>query len=239
VSIKVTCPHCDKTFGVADQHAGRKIRCKYCDERFLVEDPDDEDIDDEDEEEEEEERPKRRKKRGGRKAAGGGVPMWAFAVGGGVAVVLVVLFVVVVVVNRKKPPAGNIAGGVPNPGGAAIPRGPHLEIMRGYVACISAVSTAVGQVSDGPSAQRAAAEISSQTSTLRSLYRQLENAGPMAPADAGEVRSLYQQGESMGKGLLTNLEQASRRNLPANDASSLRSSLQSFITAVQLFQTRL
>lgn len=47
--MQFTCPHCFKSYRGKPAHAGRKIRCKECEEPFVVE-PDDEDFDDEFEE---------------------------------------------------------------------------------------------------------------------------------------------------------------------------------------------
>lgn len=58
--MKFTCPHCEKTYRGKPENVGRRIRCKACEEPFVIE------ADDEVEDDDlfaEEERPKRRRRR--------------------------------------------------------------------------------------------------------------------------------------------------------------------------------
>ena len=101
MSIKVSCPHCDREYTLPDSKEGKTLRCKGCQETFVAKpgrarqdeddrprrsrkSPSDEDQNDRSEEE----RPRRKK---------GGVPMWLWlaAGGGGLIAVTVVILVVV------------------------------------------------------------------------------------------------------------------------------------------------
>ncbi len=39
MAIEMTCPSCDKGYSLADSQLGKKVRCKGCDETFVVEEP--------------------------------------------------------------------------------------------------------------------------------------------------------------------------------------------------------
>ena len=39
MSIKVTCPACDERYRLADDRAGKDVRCKRCNETISVPDP--------------------------------------------------------------------------------------------------------------------------------------------------------------------------------------------------------
>jgi len=99
MSIKISCPHCEREYNLPDTKEGKTLRCKGCQETFVARvrrarGPDEEKRrsrksapDDESDERSEEERPRRKKR---------GVPLWIWLAGGGglVAVTAVVLVLV-------------------------------------------------------------------------------------------------------------------------------------------------
>lgn len=122
MTISITCPSCEREYTLADTQEGKTIRCKSCDEKFVVEKPRRSRSRDEDEdrrprqrptrvreEDDEEPRPRRRSSadadrertpRGGRKK--GGIPPWVWLTAGGGLVLLIVGIVLLVVMLGKK-----------------------------------------------------------------------------------------------------------------------------------------
>jgi predicted Zn finger-like uncharacterized protein len=78
MTIKTVCPHCRQDYILGDAQRGQTVRCKNCDEAFVVREsgtggrvPNESD-----------DHPRPRRSAGG----GGGVPVWVWLVGGGVLV---------------------------------------------------------------------------------------------------------------------------------------------------------
>lgn len=129
MSITIACPHCGRAETLADTQEGHTVRCKGCDEKFVVEKlrrqrSANEDEDDRPgkrsararEEDEEGQRPRRRtspargeEDRPRRRRAKRGVPLWAWLAGGG-SLLLLIVVVVVVVGGRKGDPGGTGGG---------------------------------------------------------------------------------------------------------------------------------
>src|SRR5579859_294252 len=99
MSIKISCPNCERRYTLADTQKGKSIRCKECKETFVVgklrrsRHDDDED--------EEERAPRKKTKKGG-------MPMWVWLAGGGT---LLAAAVVIVIVVTK---GGGGGGGTPS-----------------------------------------------------------------------------------------------------------------------------
>jgi len=109
MAIQTSCPHCDASYKLPDTAAGKKFRCKECEEIFAVKNGkdngsiqakaprkpavvDEDEDEDKDEDEEEEEKPKKKSKNGkkkkkGKKGESSKLPLIA---GGGVGGLLVV-----------------------------------------------------------------------------------------------------------------------------------------------------
>jgi predicted Zn finger-like uncharacterized protein len=115
MSIKVSCPHCERSYTVAETQEGKTLRCKECKETFVAQvgrSPRREPEEEEERprrrsaarDEEDEERPRRRRKKGG-------VPLWVWLAGGGGAL-LVLLIIVVVIAVIKLGGGGNAGGGL-------------------------------------------------------------------------------------------------------------------------------
>jgi hypothetical protein len=110
MSIKVSCPHCDREYTLPDSKEGKTLRCKGCQETFVArrgrarQDEDDrprrarKSAADEDENDRSEEERPRRKKRG--------VPMWLWLAGGGGVIVAATVVILVVVLGGGS--GGNI-----------------------------------------------------------------------------------------------------------------------------------
>jgi predicted Zn finger-like uncharacterized protein len=89
MAIRIMCPHCDRSYALADEAAGQTVRCKGCGEAFTVEArelPD-----------EPEGRPRRRARR---RKARRGIPLWVWLLigGGGLAFLAVGGLVVLLLV---------------------------------------------------------------------------------------------------------------------------------------------
>jgi DNA-directed RNA polymerase subunit RPC12/RpoP len=129
MTIKASCPHCEREYTLADTQEGKTVRCKDCDEKFVVEKPrrkrrdDDEEEDDRprkrsarvrDDEDEERDTKRRRRRddddddedederdeRPRRKAKKGGIPLWVWLASGGGGLLLIVVILVVVLFSK-------------------------------------------------------------------------------------------------------------------------------------------
>jgi hypothetical protein len=91
MGITVSCPHCDRSYTLAETNEGKTVRCKECEEPFVVR----RDRAPRREPEDEEDRPRRRSApardeddRPRRRPRKSGVPLWAWAVSGAALVLL-------------------------------------------------------------------------------------------------------------------------------------------------------
>src|ERR1043165_6135186 len=177
MSIKIACPECDKLYTLSDDLDGKRVRCKRCDNRFLVTSRDgSSDYDDYDDEPR---APRRTRPR--RKTNDAGVPMWVWLTCGGGALAAVVTIVVVVIILSREPanrPADakkqeiadkNKGKGTNNekPVDDDNQAGPHLAMLEEFLANMNGAVNAMDSVRDGPSAVAASA-------TLRKLATDLD-----------------------------------------------------------------
>ncbi len=186
MSIKTACPECKKPHSFGDDLAGKKVRCKGCDHRFVVtsrDEPDDED--------EEERKPKRSK----RKTKGAGIPVWMWAVAGGggllVVVSLIVVVVAVILSRNHSRPANPGPPKVPvdmqevlgkdkpdRPGTPVAAAGPHAAILEEFATSWNVAADALAQARDQQSADNSAGRLRQEAGKLEQLTSRLRAAGP-------------------------------------------------------------
>lgn len=108
MSIRSSCPNCNRDYNVADADEGKRVRCKQCGETFVialeVQSASDDDV-----------RPRQRGATGRRKkkaAQSSSVLIWAL-VGGGVLLLLVIGLVVAIVIKKRGAGDAPVGGGGP------------------------------------------------------------------------------------------------------------------------------
>jgi len=92
MSIKISCPNCDRPYTLADSQKGKTIRCKECKETFVGGKPRRARREDEDDSREEKRSPTKKAKKGG-------MPIWIWLAGGGVLIAAAAV-VIVIIVNK-------------------------------------------------------------------------------------------------------------------------------------------
>src|SRR5262249_46541323 len=107
MSITISCPHCDHQYTLADTLKGKTIRCKRCEETFVVGKarPPRRDED----ENGDEDRPRRRKTKQG------GVPVWLWLAGGGGLLVAAAAVIVIILLNSGSGDGGDRRDGGGSP----------------------------------------------------------------------------------------------------------------------------
>jgi DNA-directed RNA polymerase subunit M/transcription elongation factor TFIIS len=240
MAIKIACPECGKKLTFADDAAGTKVRCKACDHRFKVRDPDRDD-------DEDDQPAAKTKKRGSKKSsAKSGVPIWVWAViGGGAAALVLVVVAIVIIIATSGSRRGEQAGGnrpkTPDPADPglkmkpAFPQaaaGPHAAIMEEFGASWNNAATALSQARDDGSAAATANQLRQEAAKLDQLTQRLRSVGRVSDADAPGVRVIQQRLQADVPRLESETQQLRQRvqtmNLTPQTAAALDQAMQAF-----------
>jgi len=176
MSITIDCPECDATLKFADKLAGKRVTCRDCGHKFLLEEEDDE-VDDDEDDEDEEESPQKSE----------GAPVWP-GIGAGAAIILLGLGLCILIATRKVPPPPPPPSTSPGLATPAVSQ--PVALFQESIVVINRVNGALTNVNDATTARAAISQLKAATQDVNDLINRASSINKPTDADVAKIKTM-------------------------------------------------